>query len=280
MTPENTEMTTTAAGEGPLVDTHAHAYTLDMPLSPTAWHKPPHDAPIEDFIKQLDAHGVTHAVLAGASLYGDYNDYQIAATRKYKRLRGTVIVNNPTIDRYILERMKEDGVVGVRFQRRNVDNPPDLSGPEYKMLLRRVRDLDWHVHILENDGDRIIKPLADLTAEGVKLVVDHLGRPDASKGVNCEGFKAVLRAVDKGNTWVKLSAGYRQPSREIAKLYATALLKHAGPERLFWGSDWPHAAYEDKVTYTETVRDFFDWIPDAKARHMIGSETPFKFYFT
>jgi predicted TIM-barrel fold metal-dependent hydrolase len=98
--------------------------------------------------------------------------------------------------------------------------------------------------------------------------------------VNCEGFKAVLRAVDKGNTWVKLSAGYRQPSREIAKMYATALLKHAGPERLFWGSDWPHAAYEDKVTYADTIRDFFDWIPDAAARHKIGSETPFKFYFT
>ena len=39
---------------------------------------PPHDAPIEDYIKQLDAHGITHAVLAGASIYGDYNDYQIA----------------------------------------------------------------------------------------------------------------------------------------------------------------------------------------------------------
>ena len=40
------------------------------------------------------------------------------------------------------------------------------------------------------------------------------------------------------------------------------LLKTAGPERLFWGSDWPFAAYEDKVTYADTVRDFFDWIPD------------------
>ena len=140
-------------GDGPLVDTHAHAYTLDMPLSPTAWHRPPHDAPIEDYIKQLDAHGITHAVLAGASIYGDYNDYQIAALRRYPRLRGTVIVN-PSIDRYILEMMKADGVVGVRFQRRNVDSPPDLSSPEYKLLLRRIADLDWHVHMLENDGAR------------------------------------------------------------------------------------------------------------------------------
>ena len=157
---------------------------------------------------------------------------------------------------------------------------PDLSAPEYRALLRRIRDLDWHVHILENDGERIIKPIADLQAYGVRLVIDHLGRPDASKGLNCEGFKAVLRAVDKGNTWVKLSAGYRQPSREIAKMYATELLKSAGPERLFWGSDWPFAAYEDKVTYADTVRDFFDWVADPVARRKIGGETAFKFYFS
>ena len=265
--------------DGPLVDSHAHAYTLDMPLSPSAWHRPPHDAPIETYIKELDAHGVTHAVLAGASIYGDYNDYQIDALRKYPRLRGTVIINNPLIDRYILQMMKQDGVVGVRFQRRNVDNPPDLSSPEYKLLLRRIADLGWHAHLLENDGERIIKPLKDLEASGVRLVIDHFGRPDPNKGVNCEGFKAVLRSVEGGNTWVKLSAGYRQASPEAAKELARALLKSAGPERLLWGSDWPFAAFEDKVSYADTIRDFFDWIPDSGARRKIGGETAFKFYF-
>jgi predicted TIM-barrel fold metal-dependent hydrolase len=265
--------------DGPLVDTHAHAYTLDMPLSPSAWHRPPHDAPIENYIRELDAHGVTHAVLAGASIYGDYNDYQIDALRKYPRLRGTVIINNPLIDRYVLEMMKKDGVVGVRFQRRNVDNPPDLSSAEYKLLLRRIADLGWHAHLLENDGERIIQPLKDLEASGVRLVIDHFGRPDHKKGVNCEGFKAVLRSVERGNTWVKLSAGYRQASPAAAKALAHELLKSAGPERLLWGSDWPFAAFEDKVTYADTIRDFFEWIPDPAARRKIGGETAFKFYF-
>jgi predicted TIM-barrel fold metal-dependent hydrolase len=265
--------------DGPKVDTHAHAYTLDMPLSATAWHRPPHDAPIENYIKELDAHGITHAVLAAASIYGDYNDYQIDALRRYPRLRGTVIINNPSIDRYILEMMKKDGVVGVRFQRRNVPDPPDLRAPEYKLLLRRIADLGWHAHLLENDGERIIKPIKDLEAAGVRLVIDHFGRPDHNKGVNCEGFKAVLRSVDKGNTWVKLSAGYRQASPAAAKELAGELLKSGGPERLFWGSDWPFAAFEDKVTYADTIRNFFDWIPDAAARKKIGGETAFKFYF-
>lgn len=105
-----------------------------------------------------------------------------------------------------------------------------------------------------------------------------VGRPDCL-GVNCEGFKAVLRSVEKGNTWVKLSAAYRLGSRERAKALAAELLRTAGPERLFWGSDWPFAAFEDQVTYADTVRDFFDWIPDPAARRKIGGETAFKFYF-
>jgi len=156
-----------AMNDGPKVDTHAHAYTLDMPLAPTAWHRPPHDAPIEAYIRELDTHGITHAVLAAASIYGDYNDYQIDCLRKHPRLRSTVILNNPSTDRYILEMMKKDGVVGVRFQRRNVADPPDLTAPEYKLLLRRIADLGWHVHLLENDGERIIKPIKALEAAGV-----------------------------------------------------------------------------------------------------------------
>jgi predicted TIM-barrel fold metal-dependent hydrolase len=98
--------------------------------------------------------------------------------------------------------------------------------------------------------------------------------------VNCDGFKAILRSVERGRTWVKLSAGYRLSSPEAAKLYAREFLKIAGPDRLFWGSDWPFAAFEDEVKYRDTVDSFFDWIPDPAARRKIGGETAFKFYFS
>ena len=82
----------TAASFAPVVDTHAHVYTLDMPLAGSAWHTPPQDAPVERYVETLAAHGVTHAVLSAASLYGDYNDYQIDAVRRFANLRTTVIV--------------------------------------------------------------------------------------------------------------------------------------------------------------------------------------------
>ncbi|HTP95240.1 MAG TPA: amidohydrolase family protein [Burkholderiales bacterium] len=261
----------------PLVDCHAHVYTTGMPLAATAWHRPPHDASIEQYLATLDEHGVRFAVLAAASLYGYYNDYSILATRKHSRLRTTAILP-PDADPYIMRMMKADGVVGVRFQFRTLDNPPDLAAPEYRLLLRRIADLDWHVH-LHDEGPRLPRPIAALEAAGVKLVIDHFGRPDPAQGVNGEGFKAVLRSIERGRTWVKLSAGYRLASPALAVECARVLLEHAGPERLLWGSDWPFAAFESKVRYRDTVENFAAWVPDAAARRIIGGETALKLYF-
>jgi predicted TIM-barrel fold metal-dependent hydrolase len=264
--------------DAPLVDCHAHVWTADMPLSGSAWHKPPGDATVEQYLAALDAHGVRFGVLAAASLYDDYNEYQIAAVRQHRRLRTTVIVP-PTTDPYILKRMRDDGVVGVRFQWRTLKATPDISTSDYRRFLRRVADLDWHVH-LNDVGPRLAPTIAALEAAGVKLVIDHFGRPDPAKGIECDGFQAMLGAVARGRTWVKLSGGYRQEPPAAAATYARELLKHAGPERLVWGSDWPFAAFEDKVRYADTVAALAAWVPDPAARRIIGGETPLLLYFT
>ncbi|MDB5532625.1 MAG: putative metal-dependent hydrolase, TIM-barrel fold [Hyphomicrobiales bacterium] len=261
----------------PIVDCHAHVYTRSMPTSGTAWHLPPADATIEDYIKTLDAHGVHFAVLAAASIYGDYNDYALEAVRRHKRLRTTVIVS-PDIDLYAMRRMKEDGVVGVRFQFRNVASPPDLSSFEYRRLMRRIADLDWHVH-LHDEGERLPNYIETIEACGPKLVIDHFGRPTKGLGVNSEGFQAVLRSIERGNTWVKASAAFRIEPAADAAVFASALLKHAGPERLLWGSDWPFAAFETSMTYGKTLEDFSANFPDESVRRAIDL-TALKFYFS
>jgi len=278
MLPAPMTMTQDAHSDAPLVDSHAHVYTTDMPLSATAWHKPPADATIEQYVATLDRHGVKHAVLAAASLFDDYNEYSIEAARRHKRLRTTAIVK-PTIDPYVMRMMRDDGVVGVRLQWRNVKNLPDITTPEYRKFFRRVRDLDWHVHINQT-ADLLAGPIATLQAAGVKLVIDHFGHPQRGKGAACEGFQAVMRAVDNGRTWVKLSAGYRLESLQVAQDCATALLSRVGPDRLLWGSDWPFAAFEDSMRYEDAVAHFKQWVPDANVRRIIGGETAFRLYFT
>ena len=262
--------------DAPLVDSHAHIFDLDLPLVDNPRHHPHYAYTADDYLAELDAHGVKYAVLAGVSLYGDYNDYQIDACRKHKRLRTTVIVK-PEVERYVLERMAEDGVVGVRFMWMGVKDLPDLTSYEYRRLLKRIKDLDWHVH-LHLDGKRS-KPVVDLLeAAGVKLVIDHLGTPNPEKGVDCEGFRNIIDKTRNGCTWVKLSAGYRIGA-EAANTYAAELLRTVRHDRLLWASDAPFVSFEDTVTYQQTVDDFHRWVPDRALRRKISGDNPMALYF-
>jgi predicted TIM-barrel fold metal-dependent hydrolase len=264
-------------GPSVLVDSHFHIYKTDFPLSKTAWHKPPSDAPLEQVLALFDANGVTHGVVAAASLHGVYNDYVRASLKRTPRLRATAIVQ-PPIDIYQLEQMKADGFVGIRFVWRMLETPPDIDSDEYRVLLRRVADLGWHVHFIERAA-RMPKLIAAIETAGAKIVVDHMSLPDPSLGLNDPAFKATLAAIERGRTWVKLSAGYRFKPPSAAAPCAEQLVRVAGGERLFWGSDWPFAAYEDKMQYGEAVAALKEWVPDEKLRRQISGETPLRFYF-
>ena len=262
--------------EPPLVDSHAHIWTKDLPFVDNPRHRPTYEFTVENYLADLDAHGIQYGVLAGASLFGTYNDYAIAAAKANNRLRTTVILD-PSVERYTMERMKEDGVVGVRLPWISLASPPSIDTYEYRRLLRRIRDLNWHIHLHVGRG-RLPGILPYIEASGVTTVIDHFGNPDPELGMQCPTFQAVLRSIATGRTWVKLAAGFRV-GRERAKEYARELLKVAGPERLVWGSDAPFASFESQVTYQQTLDDFAEWVPDPKQRRKIGAETPMKLYF-
>ena len=260
--------------ESPLVDSHVHVFTTDMPLVDDPRHAPTYSFTTEQLIATLDAHGVQFAVIAAASPWGDYNDYTIAALRAHPRLRGTVILK-PTVERYILDAMATDGVVGVRLP--FISNPlPDITTFDYRRFFRRLADLDWHVH-LHVEGERLPQLIPTIEASGVKLVIDHLGRPDPATGINSDGFKAMLRSIDKGRTWVKVSAAYRLGP--AAADYARELLRVAGPDRLVWASDCPFVGHEGQLKYQDTIDWLIASIPDAAARRKIFGETALKLYF-
>jgi predicted TIM-barrel fold metal-dependent hydrolase len=275
--------------EAPLVDAHAHIFTEHLPMAADAWTSLDYGFSAEQYLAELDAHGVHFGVISGISISGYYNDYMIEQLRQFRRLRGTVILP-PTTDRYVLDRMKDDGVVGVRLQIWGRETLPDLKSEEYQLFLRRIRDLDWHIHVALQ-GEKTRGFLADLKASGVKIVIDHFGHPDPKAGPDCEGFQSILRAVQKGRTWVKLSSAYRlyrttpglpadDPRGEaFGQSLADELLREAGPDRLLWGSDCPFVGYEKLVTYQDTLDAFARWVPDPVTRRQI-SMTALKFYFS
>ena len=206
-----------------LVDAHVHVFTRDMPLIDNPRHSPKYSFTHEQLIATLDEHGIDRAVIAAASPWGDYNDYTIAALRAHPtRLRGTVILK-PSVDRYALEAMSRDGVVGVRLPYISLPQLPDLASFEYRSFFRRLADLDWHVHP-HIEGERLPQVLPALEASGVKIVIDHLGRPEPRQGINGEGFMAMLRSVDKGRTWVRFrpaTGSARPPPTTLARCSAS-----------------------------------------------------------
>lgn len=260
-----------------MVDSHAHIWRADMPLIANPRHRLDYDFTIETYLDTLARHGVDYAVIAAASPYGDYNDYTLDSIRGRPRLRGTVILE-PTVDLYTLRAMKADGIVGVRLPYISLATLPDLTSFEQRRTLRRFADLDWHVH-LHLDGPRIPQVLPALEASGVKIVVDHFGRPDPERGIDCEGFRMMLRSIEKGRTWVKVSAAYRLGA-ERAEAYGRELLKQVGPDRLMWASDCPFAGFEGKVTYQETIDAVLRWVPEGPARHQIFGGNAIRFYFS
>jgi len=273
--------------EPPIVDAHAHIFRRDMPMSSTAWFEPDYAFTAEQYLDVLDAHGIHFGVIAGISIYGLYNDYMLEQLRRHRRLRGTANVL-PTTERYILERMKEDGIVGVRLQLTRRKELPDLSDEDHQLLFRRLADLDLHLQVVV-EGPHWPAVLAQLEGCGARIVVDHFGHPDPAEGVNCPGFQAILRSVEKGRTWVKLSGAYRltwsgtgQPHRDprtrpLARELAQALLRNAGPERLVWGSDCPFVGHEAAMSFQDTLDELAEWVPDGAARRKI-SDTALKLY--
>ncbi len=276
------------ADDPPIVDCHAHIFLQDAPVAATAWTQLQYGYSADQYLATLDAHGIHFGVISGISISGYYNDYMIEELRRRPRLRGTAILP-PWTDRYTLERMKADGVVGVRLQITRLPELPDFEGEDYQLFFRRIRDLDWHVHFAL-EGYKTPEFLAMLERTGVKIMVDHFGHPDPALGPDCPGFQAILRSVQKGRTWVKLASAFRlmrqqdrTPTdlvgcRRLAGELSKVLFAEVGPERLVWGSDCPFVGHEPAVTYGQTLDWFAEWAPDPKVRRRM-SDTALKLYF-
>ncbi|MGR3660630.1 MAG: amidohydrolase family protein [Paracoccaceae bacterium] len=261
----------------PLVDSHFHIYTQEMPVADDAWHRPTYDASIEQGVQQMQDHGVPFGVISAASIYGGYNDYVRRALKSHRNLRGTVMPDF-NWDIRVMEAYRDEGFTGVRFLWRPKDNLPDIDSEPYRRLLRRCADIGWHVHLTDRPH-RIASSIEALENSGVNVVLDHMCLIDTEAGINDPGFRACLAAIERGKTWVKLSGGFRFTHEGLVDQVVVELIASAGWERLMWASDWPFAGFEDQVSYADCIRNFHKWVPDTDMRNCIGGRTPLKFFF-
>jgi len=260
------------------VDTHAHVFVRGLALSEGRRYAPDYDAPLRDYLKQLDAHGISHGVLVQPSFLGTDNSFLLAALREApERLRGIAVVD-PTVSSAALDGLAAGGVVGIRLNL--LGRPiPDFGEEPWRPLLRNLARLRWQVEVHREGRDlpTIVGPLLDA---GLNVVVDHFGRPDPALGTEDPGFRYLLSPAvrDTRRLWVKLSGAYRNGANgrgdAIARAAAPLLLEALGPERLLWGSDWPHTQFEREVDYGKARAALDAWVGNPEQRETILGRAP------
>lgn len=238
------------------IDAHAHVFSQALTLSGERRYTPGYDATLADYLGHLRAHGLSHGVLVQPSFLGTDNHYLLAALQQAPdQLRGVAVVARDT-PRDTLQAMARSGVVGVRL---NLVGRalPDFSEHGWKAFFEHIVALGWHVE-LHREVEALPTLVRELMPFGVKLVVDHFGRPDARLGVEQRGFAQLLELGLSGQLWLKVSGIYRLAGSPAQNLefacQAIPLLQQSfGLRRLVWGSDWPHTQHETSIGYAGVI---------------------------
>ncbi|WP_299453660.1 amidohydrolase family protein, partial [uncultured Pigmentiphaga sp.] len=124
------------------------------------------------------------------------------------------------------------------------------------------------------EGEFLPPVLAVIQRSRARVVIDHFGHPPGGdRAADSDGFKALLRSIDAGNTWVKLSAPFRLRGASAAML-ARELITRRDGERVVWATDWPWVGFETDITYGQCVAWLFEWAPDARVRKRILVDNP------
>lgn len=265
---------------GAAVDTHAHVFHQGLALADTRRHTPDYDATLAEYLGLLDAHGLRHGVLVQPSFLGTDNSHLVEALRAAPaRLRGVAVVA-PDVAESELQDLAGAGVVGIRLNLVGLETPA-LETPAWQALLARVNALGWHVEI-HLQAARLAGAMPALLAAGCRVVVDHFGRPDPALGVSDAGFQYLLRQADSGRVWVKLAAPYRNWAAAACaasgRLATQQLLDAYTPERLMWGSDWPHTEHRHLASYAAATQWLDAWIDDPAQRRAVLADTPLRLF--
>ena len=259
-------------------DCHMHIYDSRFAYVPNAALKPP-EARVQDYRALQKRLHTTRCVVVQPSSYGIDNRCTLDAVEQLGNTARAVAVVDTTVTDSELKRLAQAGVRGIRF---NLVQAGATTVAMLEPLSKRVDELGWHVqiHML---ADQIFEHKEILQRLPSAVVLDHMGRIPASSSITHPAFAVISKMIEKGNTWVKLSSAYQDskvgpPSYADMMGLAQAYVK-AAPERMLWGSDWPHPTVKGGKPDDAVLLDLLaDWAPDERTRKRILVDNPESVY--
>jgi D-galactarolactone isomerase len=256
-------------------ETHSHVYGPATKYKRFPGRTPDYEASVEAYAEMLKRLGMERCVIVQPSLYSYDNGCSLDAMAYFgkSRARG-VAVTKTDVSKQELQRLHDAGMRGIRFFLL-VD---DFKLADAPAMAKKVAPFGWHLQA-QGHGRWIEEAMPVLEKLPVDVVIDHVGRTPPEKGVNDPGFKSLLRFMETGRCWVKLSAPYLATTdgpphyADVGK--KVQALVDVRPDRLVWAANWPHPGHNgpaDKPEEADLLDVMLEWVPDKKVRNAIFAD--------
>ena len=265
--------------EAPPGAADCHIHIVDPRFAPVATK--PANAAATDYKLLQKRIGVSRVVIVTPRLYGTDNAVTLDAIEQLGAdgARGIGVLR-PDVTDAELKRLDKGGIRGLRF---TVGNPATavVSLDMVEPLAKRIADLGWHVQ-LHMEGEQIVEYAEMLRRLPCPIVFDHLARLPTGVGVKHPAYGIVCDLLQRGRAWLKISGAYLNtaigpPTYADATAIAREYVKGA-PERLVWGSDWPHTSPKEHPDTALLFDILLEWAPDARVRNRILVDNPERLY--
>jgi 2-pyrone-4,6-dicarboxylate lactonase len=267
------------------VDAHCHVFgpAAYFPFSPKRKYTPC-DASKEQLFELRDFLGFERSVIVQATCHGNNNDaLEDALLNSNDKARGIASVGED-IDHATLRRLDQAGVRGVRFNfvKRLVDNTPkDI----FKKISKMIAEYGWHivVYVESQDLEEIVSFLKALPTT---VVFDHMARPDVAKGTDSKEFNLLMRLMENEKFWCKTTCPERLTKISPEYNYSDVLpfmqkLVTNFPDRVLWGTDWPHPNMKSHMPDDGKLVDIIAiFAPDLTTQKKLLVDNPLRLYWS
>jgi predicted TIM-barrel fold metal-dependent hydrolase len=262
------------------VDCHAHVFgpAARFAFSPERSYTP-EDCSVDDYRQLLDTLGIDRCVIVHGGAHGTDNAATLdAIARLGDRARGVAVIR-PGLGEARLRELHAGGMRGCRIST-VVRGGANFSHLE--QLAAETHPLGWHLLLHLHQSAELVELEPRLAQVRNGLVLDHLGHVLGSEGVDAPGFRVLLRLLDTGRCWVKLASLYRSSSLPyphedmLPMIHAVVRTR---PDRLIWGTNWPHPIYKGPMPNDADTVDLLPlWIEDPQVRRQVLVDNPARLY--